>query len=364
MKKVSYLFAVAVLSLASCTGNKSYTIKGSIEGASDGDTVFLQKRDNGQFNKLDSAVIANGEFTFKGSQDSVINCYITYAKGDNHLFMDFFLENGKIDVKVGKKDDSAIGTPNNDAYQEFRAKMNSLKNKQNEIYQSMGDTTLTDKQREEKIAEMNKLEDSMMEVIKTSIDKNITNTIGIYLLSQYNYYLEYSELKPILEKVPAKYQNDKNIIQIKEFVESSAKTAVGQKYVDFSMLTPDEKPIKLSDYAGKGKIVLVDFWASWCGPCRQEMPNLVDAYAKYKNKGFEIVGVSLDKDREAWKNGIKQLKITWPQMSDLKFWNCEGSKLYAVRSIPHTVLIDKDGTILARGIRGEELQSKLAELLK
>jgi len=176
--------------------------------------------------------------------------------------------------------------------------------------------------------------------------------------------MEYPEIEPLLAKIPANFQNNESILQLKELVSTAKKSAVGQKFVDFSMLTPDGKPIKLSDYAGKGKIVLVDFWASWCGPCRQEMPNLVKAYAKYKNKGFEIVGVSLDRDGQSWKDGIAQLNITWPQMSDLKFWDCEGSKLYAIRSIPHVVLIDKDGTIVARGLHGEELQAKLAELIK
>lgn len=112
------------------------------------------------------------------------------------------------------------------------------------------------------------------------------------------------------------------------------------------------------------KTVLLDFWASWCGPCRREMPNLVEAYKKYRNKGFEIVGVSLDRDAEAWKNGIEKLDITWPQMSDLKYWDCEGAKLYAVSSIPHTVLIDGEGIILARSLHGEELQEQIAEALK
>ena len=110
--------------------------------------------------------------------------------------------------------------------------------------------------------------------------------------------------------------------------------------------------------------VLLDFWASWCGPCRREMPNLVEAYAKYKNKNFEIVGVSLDQSADSWKEAIKKLNITWPQMSDLKYWNCEGAQLYAVSSIPHTVLIDGEGTIIARGLHGEGLQEKLAEVLK
>ena len=129
------------------------------------------------------------------------------------------------------------------------------------------------------------------------------------------------------------------------------------------MQTPEGKTVKLSDYVGKGKVVLVDFWASWCGPCRREMPNLVEAYAKYKNKNFEIVGVSLDQSADAWKEAIKKLNITWPQMSDLKGWQNEGAQLYAVNSIPHTMLVDADGTILARGLHGEKLQTKLEEVL-
>ena len=122
--------------------------------------------------------------------------------------------------------------------------------------------------------------------------------------------------------------------------------------------------MKLSDYVGKGKVVLVDFWASWCGPCRREMPNLVEAYAKYKDKNFEIVGVSLDQDGAAWKEAIKKMDMTWPQMSDLRFWQSEGAQLYAVNSIPHTVLIDGSGKIIARGLHGEELQAKIAEAVK
>ena len=150
----------------------------------------------------------------------------------------------------------------------------------------------------------------------------------------------------------------------KEYVETIAKTSEGQKYTDFALDTPEGKEVKLSDYVSENKYTLVDFWASWCGPCRKEMPSVAAAYAKYKAKGFGVVGVSLDSNPESWKKGIADLKITWPQMSDLKGWQSEAARLYGVRSIPSTVLVAQDGTIVARDLRGEDIASKLAELLK
>ncbi|MCI1647116.1 MAG: AhpC/TSA family protein [Bacteroides sp.] len=363
-KKLTYLFAIAAI-IAACSGNKGYVVTGTVEGGADGDTVYLQKVDGRQLVKLDSSVIANGTFTFKGVQDSTVNRYITCKSKENQrLMIDFFLENGKINIKLTADNDSATGTPNNDAYQVVRSQINGLNKQMMTVYESMSDTALSDKEREAKSKEMNDLETKMIDVAKAGIAKNITTPVGIYLLKSNYYYLDVKDIDPLLPQIPAAYQNDETIVKIKENVAKLKATAVGQNFTDIAMLTPGGKPIKLSDYAGKGKVVLVDFWASWCGPCRREMPNLVEAYAKYKNKGFEIVGVSLDQNGDAWKDAIKKLNITWPQMSDLKYWNSEGARLYAVSSIPHTVLISADGTILARGLHGEELQSKLAEVLK
>ena len=338
MKKLTYLLAAAAVFAACNSGNQGYTVTGTIEGATDGDTVFLQTVEGRQLVKLDSAVITNGTFTFKGTQDTAANRYLTYSPaGAEGMIMDFFLENGKINIKLNGKSSSATGTANNDIYQAIRTQLNELDSQMENIYTSMTDTALTDQQREAKGKEMSALESKMMEVAKAD---------------------------PLMPQIPATYSNDATIIRIKENVEKMKATAVGQKFTDFEMQTPEGKTVKLSDYVGKGKTVLVDFWASWCGPCRREMPNLVEAYAKYKNKNFEIVGVSLDQNGDSWKEAIDKLNITWPQMSDLKYWNNEGAKLYAVSSIPHTVLIDGDGIILARGLHGEELQEKLAEVLK
>ena len=172
------------------------------------------------------------------------------------------------------------------------------------------------------------------------------------------------EMESIIAQSSAFIQSRNIIRKLSQRITNLKKTAVGQPFTDFTVETEDGKKVSLSDYVGKGNYVLVDFWASWCGPCRREMPNLVEAYAKYKNKNFEIVGVSLDQSADAWKEAIKKLNITWPQMSDLKYWNCEGAQLYAVSSIPHTVLIDGEGTILARGLHGDELQEKIAEAVK
>ena len=364
MKKFIYLLAVAAI-VAACSGNQGYVVTGTVEGGADGDTVFLQKVDGRNLVKVDSAVITKGTFTFKGVQDTAVNRYVTYRPaGKEGILMDFFLENGNININLTRDNDSATGTPSNDAYQEIRAQLNDLNKQMMTIYESMSDTTLTDEQREAKMKEMNDLQEKSMEITKAGIAKNITNLVGVHLLKNNYYYLEVDELDPLMPQIPAEFANDEVIIKIKGNVEKMKATAVGQKFTDFEMETPDGKPVKLSDYVGKGKVVLIDFWASWCGPCRREMPNLVEAYAQYKNKGFEIVGVSLDQSGEAWKDAIQKLNITWPQMSDLKYWNSEGAQLYAVSSIPHTVLIDGEGTIIARGLHGEELQKKLAEVLK
>ena len=366
MKKIIYLMAAAATFAACNSGNKGYEIKGSVEGATDGDYVYLQQVQGRNMIKLDSAVIENGAFTFKGVQDTAVYRYLTFKSyTDQAMGVDFFLENGNIQVALTQQNSSAVGTANNDTYQAIRNQVNALAQKIQAGYQALSDTTLTEEQRAAKMQELEAIDAELNGIAKKAIKDNINNPVGVEMLKQNFYSMSVEELDPLMSQIPAMYQNDPTIQRIQENVNKMKKTAVGQKFTDFTMNTPEGKEVKLSDFiGGKNKVVLVDFWASWCGPCRREMPNLVEAYKQYKKKGLEIVGVSLDRNADDWKKGIKDLHITWPQMSDLKFWNCEGAQLYAVSSIPHVLLLDAEGTIIARGLHGEELQKKLAEILK
>lgn len=163
-------------------------------------------------------------------------------------------------------------------------------------------------------------------------------------------------MEPQLEKLYAAYTAAQDSL-LRELV-------YGMKFTELEMNDLEGKPVKLSQWAGKGNCVLIDFWASWCGPCRQEMPNVVANYKKYHDKGFEIVGVSFDSKSDAWKKAVSELGMTWPQMSDLKGWESAGAKAYGITSIPASVLLDAEGKIIGMNLRGEALGEKLAEIYK
>jgi len=159
-----------------------------------------------------------------------------------------------------------------------------------------------------------------------------------------------------------KYGEEKQpyMVELKSNIDNAKNFMVGGVAPDFEQNTPDGQPMKLSDL--RGKVVLVDFWASWCGPCRRENPHVVKLYDKYKSKGFEVLGVSLDRTKDKWEKAIAKDKLTWSHVSDLKGWKNKVAKQYSVTSVPHTILLDKEGRILARNLRGPDLDAKLKEL--
>ncbi len=364
MKKIVYLFAAGTMLLAACSNEPAYKISGTIANVADGETVYLQEAKGRELIKLDSAVVTNGTFTFNGRQDVAVNRYITYIpKEGRGPRIDFFLENGNINVVLGEES-SATGTPNNDIYQAYKKESSALNKEMRALYGKFREEGLTDEQKAELEKQVEELNDKLSELTFNTIDANITNVVGIHLWPNNSYSMELAQLQALAAKVPAEFQSNERIANLLKRIEVLAKTDVGQKFTDFTLPDPEGNPVKLSDIIAKNKYTLIDFWASWCGPCRAEMPNVVAAYKEYNKMGFGIVGVSLDNDAEAWKKAIKDMNMTWDHMSDVKGWQCEGAALYGVNSIPATVLVAQDGTIIQRNLRGEAIKEKLEELLK
>ena len=365
MKKIVYLFAAGTMALAACSNDPAYKISGTIENVADGEYVYLSEAKGRELVKLDSAVVTAGAFTFEGRQDAAINRIITYTPAEGRApRYDFFLENGNIAMTLGKENSSVTGTPNNDIYQAYKNEIQPLDKQYGDLYKQYRAEGTTDEQKVELEKQMEEIDNKMNALTFSTIENNIVNPVGIHLWPSNSYSMELSQLQALAAKVPAEFKTVPSIEKLLNRIVVLEKTAVGQKFTDFTMNDPEGNPVKLSDIIAKNKYTLIDFWASWCGPCRMEMPNVVAAYKEFHKKGFGIVGVSLDRDAEAWKKGIKDLGMTWDHMSDVKFWDCEGAKLYGVNSIPATVLVAQDGTIVARNVRGEAIKEKLAELLK
>lgn len=365
MNKSFILAAVASMAaLFSCSQPGAYTINGSSDILSDGDTVFLVHYAGRSIERFDSTIVNAGKFTFKGIQETPDICGLTFGSS-RRLYGLMFLEEGTMTATLDSTTFKVSGTPNNDGYNEYRDVTDPLLDRMNGAWKGYFAPTTTDEQRAEMVRKHDEYEKDYSAAICDQTLKNISTPLGLYLLKENYSRFDYEGLYNIVEQIPEEtIAADERLAKIKENATKKYATRPGQMFTDFTMEAPDGTTVKLSDYVGKGKYVLVDFWASWCGPCCREMPNVVELYAKYKDSGmFEIVGVSLDDEKDSWTEALKQHNMTWPQMSDLKGWKCEGAALYGVNGIPHTVLIDPQGIIIERDLRETKLADKLAELL-
>ena len=379
MKKIFALAFTAALFI-SCN-KEGYTISGDVKGFDDGTVIYINRiEESTRFVKMDSTEIQGGKFEFKGEAPDTLDLYFIELGTTQEFAFPFVWENGSIKFTFDKEKPEEVkvtGTKNNDlmtSYHEEAYKIQQeIKNFQDQNQQKFAEAQANEDQETmgSIIDGINTLQDKYLEQNKTFISANKDSYISLLLLTQLSMSdaLTSQEIKDYfndfdlsLKDSPKGKEFAETLKKIEEDEKERQKVAIGQKAPDFSANTPEGTTESL--YNNLGKVTIIDFWASWCGPCRRENPNVVALYNKYKDNGLKIIGVSLDKENEKWVQAIADDQLDWLQISNLKFWDDPIAKDYFVESIPATFILDENGTIVAKDLRGAELENKIAELLK
>lgn len=368
--KLFMLLSTVLMLAAACSPQKSdkaYTITGTAEGTQDGDTVFICEM-QGFFEMIpvDTAIIKDGKFTFDGEcEGAALRYLMPIHAGEPTTMAEFILEKGDIKANLikGEGKSNIEGGPNSKLYEEFEEKCGEIGQQMDEPWRISSDSTKSEAERQIAQAKLDSLNKVMVAYQKKFIIDHVPSACSDMLYAFCSFSLSEEDQEEILKLFGEKQPDFPVYKAIMAERKAQEATAIGHVYTDLKMDDPNGKAMKVSDYVGKTKYVLIDFWASWCGPCRAEMPTVVEAYTKYHDKGFEVVGVSLDNDKDAWVKAIADLQMPWPQMSDLKGWESEACAVYHVQAIPANVLIDEKGDIIAKDLRGEDLLNKMKELL-
>lgn len=363
MKKFLILI-IAVGFFACHQQEKGFEIKVELEGA-DG-KILLEKRGASRWIPVDTAEIKDGIAVLKGAVNVPGDYYLSMLGQQAKTVV--FVENA--DMSVSGKVDSlrhvkVTGSVTHDEYNRVKNRLQEISEEYMALYrqartaQASGDTAKT----RQLMDQVNTLYESTNTLQKDFIKNNPGSFVAPFFLTQIKSGLELDELDELVGSLDSKLDSVPAIRSLKERIAKLKTVAVGQPAPDFTMNDPEGNPVVFSDVYSRNEYTLLDFWAAWCGPCRSENPNVVAVFKDYKDEGFGVFGVSLDREKEAWLKAIEEDGLNWTHVSDLNYWNNAAARLYAVNSIPSSLIVDKNGKIVAKNKRGEELRQTVRELL-
>jgi peroxiredoxin len=357
----------------------TYVLKGKFKSAATTGKIYIQYYKDGKTQK-DSTLVQQGGFELKGQSDGPQQVYVTFVpkqlssvKGSaGRDSRSIFIDQGVIVLNAVDSIKTAIisGAPINADFEKYQTALNSAEaelKKLRKAYYALTpdqrkDKTLTDELEDK----MDKAEESGKTVLVQFVKQNPGSYFSLQAIQKVGgSYFDLTKVEPLFASLSARLQSSKGGEAMREAIAATKATAVGQIAPEFTQLNTERKPVKLSDF--RGQYVLVDFWASWCGPCRAENPKVLKAYNEFKDKNFTVLGVSVDleKDRDKWLKAIKDDGMPWMQVVDPNPDNKKGAgNLYAIKAIPSNFLIDPKGVIVAKNLRGDALEKKLAEILK
>lgn len=357
----------------------TYVLKGKFKSAATTGKIYIQYYKDGKTQK-DSTLVQQGGFELKGKSDGPQQVYVTFVpkqlssvKGSaGRDSRSIFIDQGVIVLNAVDSIKTAIisGAPINADFEKYQTALNSAEaelKKLRKAYYALTpdqrkDKTLTDELEDK----MDKAEESGKTVLVQFVKQNPGSYFSLQAIQKIGgSYFDLTKVEPLFASLSARLQSSKEGEAMREAIAATKATAVGQIAPEFTQLNTESKPVKLSDF--RGQYVLVDFWASWCGPCRAENPKVLKAYNEFKDKNFTVLGVSVDleKDRDKWLKAIKDDGMPWMQVVDPNPDNKKGAgNLYAIKAIPSNFLIDPKGVIVAKNLRGDALEKKLAEILK